>query len=42
MCYDVQRDEAHTKVSWEYQQDVGLLFAIQSFAAFDKTVHRFR
>lgn len=42
MCYDVQRDEAHAKVSWKYQQDVGLLFAIQSFAAFDKTVHRFR
>lgn len=42
MCYDVQRDEAHAKVSWEYQQDVGFLFAIQSFAAFDKTVHRFR
>lgn len=35
-------DEANTELFGQHHQDVGLLFAIQSFAAFDKTVHRFR
>lgn len=43
MCNDdASRDEAHTELPRQHRQDVGLLLAIQSLAALDKTIHRFR
>jgi len=43
MCNDdASRDEAHTELPGQHRQDVGLLFAVQPLAPFNKTVHRFR
>lgn len=43
MCNDkAMRDEAHPELSQQHRQDVGLLLAIQPFAALDKAIHRFR